>query len=129
MGPLTVLVKQMVVRSVEVVPWPVLDRQRVVVVVVAGTLRRPLLSERLQDCPLGFLRLSAPEVPFGQIAHLVVLVGRALARTSRRLQRALPVPLRLPPLGPLLRLAWPERVSQRPGRSRGPVGIVGQLPQ
>ena len=129
MGQLMVLVKQTVVRSVEAVLWPVLDQPSVVVAVVAGTLHRPPQSERLQDCPLDFLRLSAPEVPFGQIAHLVVLVGRALARTSRRLRRASPVPLRLPPLGPLLRLAWPERVSQRPERSRGPVGIVGQLPQ
>ena len=129
MGPLTVLVKQMVVRSVEVVPWPVLDRQRVVVVVVAGTRRRPLLSERLQDCPLGFLRLSAPEVPFGQIARLVVLVCRALARTSKRPRRALLVLLRLPPLDLLEHLVWPERVLQQPELSKGHVGKVGQSPR
>ena len=124
-----VLAKQMVARLVEAVLWPVLDQPSVVVVVAAGTLRRPHQSERLQDCPLDFLRLSAPEVPFGQIARLVVLVCRALARTSKRPRRALLVLLRLPPLGLLEHLAWPERVLQQPELSKGHVGKVGQSPR
>ena len=128
-GPRMVLVKQMVVRLVEAVLWPVLGQRRVVVAVFAGILRRPRPSERLQDCPLGFLRLSALEVPSGQIARLVVLACRALARTSKRLRRAWLVLLRLPPLDLLEHLVWPERVLQQPELSKGPVGRVGQSPR
>ena len=131
-GPLKVLVtllSEMVAHSVGVVLGPVLGRRRVVVGVFAGTLRRPRPSERLQDYPLGFLRLSALEVPSGQIARLVVLVCRALARISKRLRRALLVLLRLPPLGPSEHQVWPERVLLQLGPSRGLVGKVGRSPR
>ena len=123
------LLSKMVAHSVVVVLGPMLGRRREVVEVVVEILRRLRPPERQQARPLRALRLSALEVPSGQIARLVVLVCRALARTSKRLRRAWVVLLRLPPLDLLEHLAWPERVLQQPELSKGHVGKVGQSPR
>ena len=126
---LVTLLSEMVAHSVGVVLGPVLGRRREVVEVVVEILRRLRPPERQQARPLRALRLSALEVPFGQIERPAALARRALAKTSRRLRRVLLVLLRLPPLGPSEHQVWPERVLLQLGPSRGLVGKVGRSPR